>query len=179
MRKKIHDVFLTLAILLLISILSLFELKKVKGDSMSETLKEGEYILVFRAMYGLRSPFFKGYIINWSNVQKGDIVMFKIRGRYIIKRCYATENDSIYFYQKKVDSLPQYFMRVGQKDIKLKKDEYYRLFMDCTIFQTEGVQRVPKGTLLLLGDNALFSFDSKEYGYVTQNSILGKVMQWK
>lgn len=170
---------LVFAIFIVISIFSLFDIKKVRGDSMFSTFKDNDFLLIFRAMYGMRSPFFNTYLIKWHSVRKGDIVMYKICGKYVVKRCYATDEDVIYFYQKSDNEKTQYFMKVEEKDILLTKEAYYRLFLNSFKKEKGGMQKVPNGCLLLLGDNTHLSFDSRNYGYIMANSILGKVIRWR
>jgi len=157
---------------------SLFDIKKVSGHSMLSAFKDNQWLLIFKTMYGIRSPWKKGYLVKWSRVKKGDVVLFKINGRYVIKRCYANDKDSIQFYQKKEQASLQYLMKVGKSEFSLNKDAYYRLFIDSNISKN-GIQKIPQGTLLLLGDNVDESFDCRDYGYITENSILGKVLKWK
>lgn len=173
-RLCIFSLFATVAFILLVFS---FDIKKVKGTSMSSSFKENDFLLVCRPIYGIKSPFSNKYLIRWRRVKKGDVVMYKIRGHYVIKRCYATDEDTIYFYQTEKGEGIDYFMKVEGKEFKINRLSYYRLFFDYTDSLPNGVQKVPKGTLLLLGDNTS-SFDSKDYGYVTQDSILGKVLQW-
>ena len=156
----------------------LFDIRKVKGSSMLSSFKENDLLLIFRAMYGIKSPFSNKYLIRWATVKKGDVVMYKIRGHYVIKRCYATDQDFLYFYQKEKTEKTEYFMKVEEKEFKINRFSYYRLFFNHLDSMPYGMQKVPSGSLLLLGDNESNSFDSKDYGYVTQDSILGKVLQW-
>ena len=156
----------------------LFDIKKVKGSSMLSSFKENDLLLIFRAMYGIKSPFSNKYLIRWASVKKGDVVMYKIRGHYVIKRCYATDQDFLYFYQKEKTEKTEYFMKVEEKEFKINRFSYYRLFFNHLDSMPYEMQKVPSGSLLLLGDNESNSFDSKDYGYVTQDSILGKVLQW-
>lgn len=145
---------------------------------MLSSFKENDFLVVCRAMYGIKSPFSNKYLIRWGYVKKGDVVMYKIRGHYVIKRCYATDKDVIYFYQKEGIKNIEYFMKIEEKEFKINRLSYCRLFFNYSVSMPDGMQKVPKGTLLLLGDNTYSSFDSKDYGYVTQDSILGKVLQW-
>lgn len=176
--KYTASMTLTVIFILMLFFL-LFDIKKVKGSSMLSSFKEGDFLLIFRAMYGLKSPFSNKYLIRWRYVKKGDVVMYKIQGHYVIKRCYATDDDVIYFYQKENERNSEYFMKIDKKEFKINKFSYYRLFFDYSPSMQSGVQKVPTSSVLLLGDNFFSSFDSKDYGYVTQNSILGKVIQWK
>ena len=70
-------------------------------------------------------------------------------------------------------------MKVDDIEFNLSREAYYRLFIDADKGEEEGKQRIPKRTLLLLGDNADESFDCRDYGYITEDSILGKVLKWK
>ncbi len=176
--KKFHYGKFAVFFFFVLLLVSLFDIKKVKGSSMLSSFKENDILLIFRAMYGIKSPFSNKYLVRWLDVERGDVVMYKIRGHYVIKRCYATDEDSIYFYQKNNIENLEYFMKIKGKEIKIDRFSYYRLFLDYSDSTTEGMQEVPRGSLLLLGDNISSSFDSKDYGYVTQDSILGKVIQW-
>lgn len=179
--KRFHhknSLFLKMSLFFIVLFIFLFDIKRVKGSSMLSSFKENDLLLIFRAMYGIKSPFSNRYLIRWARVKKGDVVMYKIRGRYVIKRCYATDEDAIYFYQKENVRNTEYFMKIEEKEFNINGLSYLRLFFNYSTSTQSGMQKVPKGSLLLLGDNSISSFDSKDYGYVTQNSILGKVVQW-
>jgi signal peptidase I len=60
-------------------------------------------------------------------------------------------------------------MKVGEKIIPLTEAQYQRIKYDSF---------VPEGTVLCVGDNYAESVDSRNYGFVKTNSILGKVL-WK
>jgi signal peptidase I len=176
--KRVYYAKLCSFLFFIILLILLFDIKKVKGSSMLSAFKENDFLLIFRGMYGIKSPFSNKYLIRWKCVKKGDVVMYKIRGHYVIKRCYATDKDVIYFYQKEKVKNTEYFMKIEEKEFKIDRLSYYRLFFDYSASTQSGMQRIPKNSLLLLGDNTYSSFDSKDYGYVTQDSILGKVLQW-
>ena len=146
---------------------------------MLSSFKDKQCLLIFKKRYGFRIPGQKEYLFRWARVEKGDVVVFKIAARYVIKRCYANDKDSIYFYQKKDDDGLKYFMKVKDLEFSLTRDSYRRLFIDFKKNKREGMQKVPEKTLLLLGDNASESFDCRDYGYITEDSILGKVLKWK
>ena len=100
------------AVFIFVLFFFLFDIKKVKGSSMLSSFKEGDVLLIFRATYGLKSPFSNRYLIRWRYVKKGDVVMYKIKGHYVIKRCYATDKDVIYFYQRENVKNTDYFMKI-------------------------------------------------------------------
>lgn len=98
--------------------------------------------------------------------KKGDIVSacpngFSFIGickENVIKRIVATENDEIYSY-------------MGDLYVNGEKQED-AISVVSTFLEIEP-QIVPKGEVFLLGDNRLFSIDSREYGTVPINRIGG------
>ena len=76
----------------------------------------------------------------------------------VIKRIVATENDEIYSY-------------MGDLYVNGEKQED-AISVVSTFLEIEP-QIVPKGEVFLLGDNRLFSIDSREYGTVPINRIGG------
>ena len=128
--KKFHYEKFCPHLLFIILLFFLFDIKKVKGSSMLSSFKENDLLLICRAMYGIKSPFSNKYLIRWKRVKKGDVVMYKIRGHYVIKRCYATDEDFIHFYQNKKIEKTEYFMKVDEKEFKLNRFSYRRLFFN-------------------------------------------------
>lgn len=157
---------------------SVFDVKRVNGHSMQVAFRDRQWLLICRVHYGVRLSGASEYLVRWRKVRQGDVVFFKMNGRYVIKRCYANDGMSVQFYQKKEDGKLLYFMKVCDTDFSMKREAYERLFIDA-MKEEEGVQQIPKDTLLLLGDNQDDSFDSRDYGYVSECSILGKVLTWK
>lgn len=172
---KVRNIFLICnALCVLLILLCFVKVKKISGISMEPSLSGGDKILVFQAAYGIKSPFSNKYFVRWAMPSIGDIVMFKMHGRYVIKRCCGTEGTLLLFnITEKDNGSNSYSMRVNGKNFKLTPQEFRNLGG-----MTERKEfSIPKNTLLLLGDNQAASEDSKHYGFVSVDSICGKVFR--
>lgn len=140
---------------------------------MEPSLLNGEKVLVFKAAYGIKSPFRNKYFIRWTKPCLNDIVMFKIHGRSVVKRCKGIEGTPVLF--KTVsgdDGLNEYFMTVNGSSFSLTPAE----FRNLGGMSGKPAYVIGKNNLLLLGDNQKYSEDSKNYGFVSVDSICGKVL---
>ncbi len=50
-----------------------------------------------------------------------------------------------------------------------------RLTGDFTLLEVTGEKTVPKGKLFVLGDNRLGSWDSRHFGFISVEQVVGKV----
>src|ERR1044071_10222561 len=67
---------------------------KIPSGSMIPTLQIGDHILVNKLSYGLRMPFLEHYLVQYANVQRGDVVVFiypEDRSKDFIKRVRSEE----------------------------------------------------------------------------------------
>lgn len=135
----------------------LFRPFQVNGQSMYPNYRNGEYILTNLIVMRLKS------------VERGDVVVFESpidREKDFIKRVIGTPGDEV-------------MLRAGFVFLNgVKLDESY-LTSDVRTyggtFLTEGkTVKVPEGQYFVLGDNRSFSSDSREWGFVSKNKIIGK-----
>lgn len=154
MKKKtkiVFSIYILAGILCGILIkLFLFDVLKVHGTSMEPLIKNNDSVLVCKFIYHIRKP------------KAGEIVIYKHKGNLVVKRCVATEFTPLEFSQ---DS--GYTLDVAGRKIPLTEYQFHKL---------NGVQQVPENTVLLIGDNVSNSVDSRDYGFVSANEILGKVL---
>ncbi len=136
----------------------------ISGDSMKPTLTEGSFVIENKLAYGLAKPFGNTFFFQWSTPKKGDIIIFPINNRFVVKRCVAVEGEPLEF-----SSESGYSLIVGDETIPLTEPQYQRL---------KHAGHVPKGMVLALGDNRSVSVDSRDYGFVSVKNILGKII-WK
>ncbi|WP_122645039.1 signal peptidase I [Enterococcus mediterraneensis] len=134
----------------------------VKGDSMDPTLNDGEHV----------------FALKHTAINRFDVVTFPAPdepGRNYIKRVIGLPGDSVeykddqlYINGKKYDEpyLDEYKSKLTD-GLPLTND-----FKMTDYFETE---TVPKGKLLVLGDNRRISKDSRIIGLVDEDSILGDV----
>jgi signal peptidase I len=99
-------------------------------------------------------------VIRTDDIKKGDLVVFTTpEDKLAVKSCYLTEGDPV--------RLKGNYLMAGGKLWFLQPDQK-EVFSHYT--------KVPEGTLLLLGENSFHSRDSREWGFIKKNVILGKVI---
>lgn len=144
---------------------------KIPTGSMRTTLLEGDLILVNKFIYGAKIPFTDLRLPAIKQPQRGDIIVFiypEDRGKDFIKRLVGLpgdvveiKNGSIYINDKPlldpVFANRYYYNRgdMGQEGQKIT---------------------VPAGNYFVLGDNSASSKDSRYWGFVPYNNLLGKAM---
>ena len=142
--------------------LFVFEYLHVSGESMSPLIDDGETIYVNKLAYGLISPLGDRLLVQWSEPEKDDIVIYLYDDKIVVKRCVATAGDLLEY---SFDN--GYTLYVGEKAIPLTEIQYANL---------KKSQKVPEGYILAVGDNYAQSFDSRNYGFVSVKNILGKII---
>lgn len=131
---------------------------QVKGTSMEPTFHSGEYILTSKVTYKFRP------------MQRGDVVVFK-----------SLANPDI-DYIKRVIGLPGDTIEVRGSDVyvngKLLEEGYIsdrtNLWEGGFLRDNEPV-RVPEDEIFVMGDNRPHSSDSREFGFVPIQNIIGQV----
>ncbi|MBO5116632.1 MAG: signal peptidase I [Treponema sp.] len=142
--------------------LFVFDFLKISGKSMEPTLSSGNHIVINKAAYGIQNPFTKEYYFTWKSPKKNDVVTFLNDNKIVVKRCVLTEGDSLEIL---VDS--GYHIIINNQKVPLSEFQY---------LQFAGTKTVPRGYIFVLGDNFLYSVDSRDYGFVSTKSIKGKAI---
>ncbi|MBQ8776174.1 MAG: signal peptidase I [Treponema sp.] len=142
--------------------LFVFDFLKISGKSMEPTLSSGNHIVINKAAYGIQNPFTKEYYFTWKSPKKNDVVTFLNDNKIVVKRCVLTEGDSLEIL---VDS--GYHIIINNQKVPLSEFQY---------LQFAGTKTVPSGYIFVLGDNFLYSVDSRDYGFVSTKSIKGKAI---
>lgn len=142
--------------------LFVFDFLKISGKSMEPTLSSGNHIVINKATYGIQNPFTKEYYFTWKSPKKNDVVTFLNDNKIVVKRCVLTEGDSLEIL---VDS--GYHIIINNQKVPLSEFQY---------LQFAGTKTVPSGYIFVLGDNFLYSVDSRDYGFVSTKSIKGKAI---
>ena len=142
--------------------LFVFDFLKISGKSMEPTLSSGNHIVINKAAYGIQNPFTKEYYFTWKSPKRNDVVTFLNDNKIVVKRCVLTEGDSLEIL---VDS--GYHIIINNQKVPLSEFQY---------LQFAGTKTVPRGYIFVLGDNFLYSVDSRDYGFVSTKSIKGKAI---
>jgi len=171
---------------------------KIPSASMMPTLLIGDFILVNKYDYGIRIPVLNTKIIENKTPERGDIVVF----RYpvdpsipFIKRVVGLPGDK-FKYQDKILTIND--EAVEQLEIGTYHAVGSGKMMDGATLSTELLDNavhdilrmpqrqskniegvVPKGHYLVLGDNRDNSKDSRYWGYVPDENLVGRAfMIW-
>jgi signal peptidase I len=136
---------------------NVFQSVRVVGASMSPTLNHSDHCFLNRWVYKLRSP------------ARSDIVVIKdpTDGAFAVKRIIAGPGESVHF-------------KDGQIYVNgAKLAEPYLRFGTPTYIETdvqEALVLCGKDQYFVLGDNRADSYDSRSYGPVKRQNILGAVL---
>lgn len=143
--------------------LFILDFYRIQGTSMEPTYKTGDRVAVFKLSYGITLPFYDRIIIGWSEPQVDDIVVCRLNSRMIVKRCTALAGTPLDYSAKK-----GYTLIVDGKEIPLTEEQFHKM---------NGSFVVPEGYVLLVGDNAEASIDSRNYGFINTKNIIGRVIK--
>ena len=187
---------------LLVLVLVLFTIRSSLADwndvptgSMKPTILEGDRIFVNKLAYDLKVPFTTWHLAEWSNPQRGDIVVFfspKDNMR-LVKRVIGLpgdvvelRNEQLVLNGKLVDYTPLSTQISGQLP---ETESQHSIFAteelsahphavmsmpSVSAKRTFGPVTVPEGQYFMMGDNRDNSFDSRYFGTVERKRIVGR-----
>lgn len=137
---------------------------KIPSESMEETLLVGDFLFANKFVYGPRIPLLSKHLPAVRDPRPGDIIIFKFPGDRktdYIKRCVAVEGQTVELRGTKL-----------YVDGVLQKEEYAKYHHGSNY----GPYTVPKGHIFMMGDNRDNSADSRVWGPLPKDLILGKAM---
>lgn len=144
----------------------------IPSSSMEPTLLVGDYLLVNKFIYGLRIPYTASKFFQFQKPQRGDIIVFIFPldpSKDFIKRVVGTEGEKvqiihnkIYINDRLIDDPWGFFRTIPGLEGYLSRMENF------------GPVIVPKDSLFVMGDNRDNSEDSRFWGFLSVNAVLGK-----
>ncbi|QHW37729.1 signal peptidase I [Staphylococcus ursi] len=169
MKKETMEWLLSIGLaLLIVGLLYAFVIKpyNIKGDSMDPTLKDGERVIVNKIGKTL-GHLDNGNVIVFHADETNDYVKRIIGkpGDHVVYK-----NDQLYLNGKKVDE--------PYLDYNLKHKTYEQItgsFDSKDLPGSNGEEQIPKDKYLVLGDNREVSKDSRAFGLIDKDQIVGKV----
>ncbi|WP_295543692.1 signal peptidase I [uncultured Thiohalocapsa sp.] len=196
-----------LAVLLLRSFL--VEPFRIPSGSMMPTLLVGDFILVNKFAYGLRWPVLNTKFLDLGEPERGDVVVFRFPQNEsidYIKRVVAVPGDQVYYRNKTLYvngepaaqvALPPYVgegsgqshtgaLRAveaidGMEHEILINPRAGDLPLGCRVL-ADGPVTVPEGAYFVMGDNRDNSNDSRCWGFVPDDNLVGEAfaiwMHW-
>jgi len=166
---------------------------QIPSGSMEPTLIKGDFILVNKFSYGFRLPVLGTKVIEMSNPERGDVMVFipPHDPRYFIKRVVGLPGDRIQYRNKRLTINGKLVDEklIGRYPSNAPKVSVYQEH-DYPIQQYNGIPSrgdgewlVPQGHYFMMGDNRDNSGDSRFWGFVPDENIVGKAfavwMHWE
>ena len=161
----------------------------VPTGSMKPTILEGDRVIVNKLAYDLKIPFTTVKLLKWGNPERGDIVVFysPVDGTRFIKRVIAVPGDEIAVLNNQVilNGEPQtiskdnIFCDYNLRNMTLQENLAGNTHSIMLTPENKSIKflnptKVPDDSYFVMGDNRDNSFDSRYFGFVTRDSIIGQ-----
>ena len=169
-----------------------FEPYQIPSGSMLPTLRIGDFILVNKFTYGVRLPVANVKIFPGIQPKRGDVLVFRAPFEphvNFIKRVVGIPGDNIEIVNNILyingtrtpqgmmphDSIQQQYP--GYSIFQEKLDDATHLILKGDYYSTsDGRWTVPENSYFVLGDNRGNSHDSRFWGFVPDDFVVGKAV---
>jgi signal peptidase I len=158
-------IFILIAVVIFLIVkLFIVDVLRVNGHSMEPTFNPGQLILVDRCAYGLLLPFSDTYLLTWSGPKTGDVIVIRnpMDNGKIIKRCIAVSGERV-----KIEDGVLFIEPGEHRQYDVGNTPFFIVFEETI---------VPERSVLVLGDNLGDSIDSRVFGFVSTERVLGRVV---
>jgi signal peptidase I len=162
---------------------------QIPSPSMENTLLIGDYLLVNKLVYGGGSV--GDYLMPYRRVRRGDIVVFHYPvdpAQHFVKRVIGIPGDRVRLINKQVfvNGVVQKepYAHFSRPADDLFRDSFPRLdvaggetpewWLQLRKLVEDGQLIVPQGHYFVMGDNRDDSSDSRYWGFVPQENIIGR-----
>jgi signal peptidase I len=166
---------------------------KIPSGSMMPTLLAGDFILVNKFTYGLRVPLLNNTFIEVNKPQRGDVFVFHYPpdpSIDYIKRVVGLPGDKIAYRNKQIfiNGEPVALSLVGDyqyvtSGLNMVNAKHYQeqlgevrhdVLIEDNSLTIDGETEVPAGHYFAMGDNRDNSKDSRSWGFVPEDNLVGK-----
>ncbi|MCP4980975.1 MAG: signal peptidase I [Gammaproteobacteria bacterium] len=183
-----------------------FEPFRIPSGSMMPTLLVGDFILVDKFSYGLRFPVWHNRITEGDKPKRGDVIVFRYpqdESQDYIKRVVGLPGDYVSYYNRRLsinnkpleietDRLYQGLGDLGMQGgggcdragancqvyIEANGQAMYTMMTNPnSAYGVSGEVIVPEGHYFVMGDNRDHSNDSRIWGFVPQENLVGKAVR--
>lgn len=169
---------------------------QIPSESMERTLLIGDYLLVDKAHYGDSNG--RNWLMPYRKIQRQDIIVFRYPvnpQQHFVKRVIGVPGDHVRLINKHV-----YLNGTKQDDAYaifswVQRDKFRdnfpnggffgdkissKWFLQAQKLVQDGQLIVPQGSYFVLGDNRDDSYDSRYWGFVPEENIVGRplVIYW-
>jgi signal peptidase I len=169
---------------------------QIPSESMENTLLVGDYLLVNKLCYGGQG--FGDHLMPYQKIARQDIIVFHYPvdpRQHFVKRVIGLPGDRIKMVNKKVfingKLLEESYVRFIEPPNNLFRDDFPRVdipaygldgqwWLQMRKLVEDGELIVPEGHYFVMGDNRDDSQDSRYWGFVPQENIIGRplIIYW-
>jgi len=195
--KIIELAYSLMPVLMLVLIIRSFIVEpfRIPSGSMKPTLLEGDLIVVNKFAYGIKLPISSKKIIPLQNPKVGDVVVFRNTksGIYVIKRLVGLPGDKIEYKDERLYingvQVAQTLLQQPVIDLSPMLEFKENLAgVEHRIYRAPGNYTpprpykfvnnitVPKGCYFVMGDNRNNSEDSRFWGFVHEDELMGRAV---
>lgn len=177
-------------LIVLISLMVLFrtsiaDWNTVPTGSMKPTIIEGDRIWVNKVAYDLKLPLTNLSLVNFSEPERGDIVIFDSEkaGKRLVKRVIGLPGDTVSMINNivRLNGKPldyKVFSKHPGKLVAEEKHESLSYHIQVHTFSRSKTNfeniKIPANYYLVLGDNRDNSADSRYIGLIPRHEIIGR-----
>lgn len=175
---------------------------QIPSSSMVPTLEVGDFILVNKFTYGIRLPVLRTKVMSINDPKRGDVMVFfpPHEDKYFIKRVVGLPGDKISYENNQLSINGELVgeellarLPINRPLVEIynetlgEKQHFSRKVIGATNrgFTERYINHytVPEGHYFMMGDNRNNSSDSRVWGPVPEDRIVGKAfaiwMHWK
>jgi len=163
---------------------------QIPSESMENTLLIGDYLLVNKLTYGGGGG--NGHLMPYQKISRGDIVVFHYPvnpAQHFVKRVVGVPGDRLRMVNKQVwingAPLPEPYVRFTKPADDMFRDNFPRMnippagleakwWLQMRKLVEDEQLIVPQGHYFVMGDNRDDSYDSRWWGFVPQENIIGQ-----
>jgi signal peptidase I len=164
---------------------------QIPSESMENTLLVGDYLLVDKLCYGGRGP--GDHLLPYRKIQRGDVIVFHYPvdpKQHFVKRVIGVPGDRLRMMNKTVyingKPLSEPYVRFIEPPSNLFRDNFPRTdmpviygmegkwWLEMRKLVEDGELIVPQENYFVMGDNRDDSQDSRYWGFVPRENIIGR-----
>jgi signal peptidase I len=163
---------------------------QIPSESMERTLLVGDYLLVDKSHYGPSGTL--GFLMPYRPIRRGDIVVFHYPvkpSEHFVKRVIGLPGDHVHLERKRVyvngKPLAEPYVRLRRGSFDGYRDNFPatpgpyddvtpKWFLQMRMLVHDGELVVPADSYFVLGDNRDNSLDSRYWGLVPRENVIGR-----
>ena len=165
----------------------------IPSESMVPTLLIHDHIIVKKFSYGLKPPWGDGWLWKYSEPERGDIVVFRYpenRDVFFIKRLIGLPGDEIVVQNGQLSVNGKIWSLTSYPEDSYSDEETFNYFTEqgdnvkphtirlFSSYSHAGPEEkkiiVPKHSYFVMGDNRDQSHDSRFWGFVSEDLLVGQ-----